>query len=357
MRRPSRQGLAPVRISGDREVACVHPLKDNFLTPNKPTLVKKHHNGEAICPFLNAARLITSMIIVLSVTGDAGAQDLKDKITDFFDAVRRGNHATIPTEFSGSDEQAFELLQPFLSDSNERVALKAHEVVFYVSSRSAAPETRAAGICTLISACNNARPFIRPTVLELLRQFRKSEFPTQAKDSLRRFVRMETAPSEDLIKMAGFLDLNDLIPRIRPWSQPGNPTGRRWAALLSLARMGDAFAIRDVMQRVRKLPVNDDLVYKIFPDLVYTRQPEAIAYMVEVLSDDQYDCISADVEKERPIPCGFRVMEQLASVIDSFPIQLDEGGDLITDHYPEALEQSRDWFIANKTFTILSDRY
>lgn len=357
MRRPSRQGLAPVCTSGDRDAACVHPHKDDFLTPDKPSLIKKSHNGKDFFSFLNAACLIISMIIVLSMTGDAEAQDLKDNITEFFDAVRRGSHPNIPTEFSGSDEQALELLQPFLSDSNERVALKAHEVVFYVSSLSATPTTRAAGICTLMSACNSARPVIRPTALELLRQFRKSEFPTQAKDSLRRFIRMETAPSEDLIKMAGFLDLHDLIPRIRPWSQPGNPTGRRWAALLSLARMGDAFAIRDVMQRVKKLPVNDDLVYKIFPDLVYTRHPEAIAYMVQVLSDDQHHCISADVEKERPIPCGYRVMEQLAGVIESFPLQLDEGGDLATDHYPEALKQSRDWFIANKTFTILSDRY
>ena len=360
MRRPSRQGLIPVCISGDRKLsapACFKTPDQNFCLPDNLPLRRRHDNYGSIFYFAKAAHAIALMIIVLSLACDAGAQNLKDEAKIFFDAVRLGGHPTIPLRFSQNEGHAFEILQPYLGDSVEQVALKAYQIVFHVSSRSVVPAVRAEGITTLAAACSNVVPSIRSTAVELLRHFRKNEFPSAAKDSLRKYIRSETNPLDDLMKMAGFLHLSDLIPKIRPWSQPGNPAMRRWAALLTLARMGDSFAITDIMQRVKKLPVNDDLIYRIFPDLVYTRRSEAIAYMVEVLSNDQYECVSADLERERPIPCGYRVMEQLAPIIAHFPVQVDEAGDLETGHYPEALAQSRQWFMLNKTYTILNDRY
>jgi hypothetical protein len=360
MRRPSRQGLIPVYISGDREMSAPADFKSpdqNPCLPDNLPLGKKHNNYRNIFYLLKAPHAIASIIIVFSLVCDADAQILKDKAKHFFDAVRLGNYPTIPTLFSQNEEHAFEILQPYLVDSVEQVALKAYQIVLHVSSRSRVPAVRAEGITILVAACNNVRPSIRSTAMEMLRQFRRDEFPSAAKDSLRKCIQEQSTPLEDVMKMAGFLHLPDLIPQIRPWSQPGNLATRRWAALLSLARMGDSFAITDIMQRVKKLPVNDDLVYRIFPDLVYTRRPEAIAYMVEVLTDDQYECVSADLEHERPIPCGFRVMEQLAPIIAHFPVQIDEGGDLETDDYPGALQQSRKWFMLNKTYTILTDRY
>lgn len=359
MRRPSRQGLIPVCIPGHRKLSAPADFKvpeQNFCLPGNLPLGKRQDKYSSTFHFLKAAHAIASIFIVLSLVCDADAQNMKGEARNFFDAVRVGSHPMMP-ELLLHEKHAFEILQPYLADSVQQVALKAYQILSHVSSRSVVPAVRAEGITTLVTACNDVRPFIQSTAIELLSQFRVDEFPSAAKDSLRNYFQGEKTPSEDLMKMAGFLGLSDLISRIRPWSQPGNPSTRRWAALLSLARMGDSFAIKDIMQRVKKLPVNDDLVYKIFPDLVYTRQPEAIAYMVEVLSDDQYACVSADLERERPIPCGYRVIEQLAPIIAHFPVQVDEGGDLETHHYPAALEESRQWFLRNKTYTILNDRY
>lgn len=109
--------------------------------------------------------------------------------------------------------------------------------------------------------------------------------------------------------------------------------------------------------RVKKLPVNDDVVYQVFPDLIYTRQQEAIAYLVTALDSDATDCLSADAERQTPISCGYRIMEQLAAIIEGYPLILGESGDIITGDYPAALNIVRKWFQINQTYSIRNDRF
>jgi len=138
---------------------------------------------------------------------------------------------------------------------------------------------------------------------------------------------------------------------------PGNGQSIRWASLVSLARLGDASAIEEVDRRARKLPVNDDVVYSIFPDLVYTHNKQIIAYMVEVLQRDDAICMSADAERQAQIPCGYRIMEQLAPVIKGYPLQLDASDDIKTDDYVAALKTVREWFTKHPNYEILKDKY
>jgi hypothetical protein len=162
---------------------------------------------------------------------------------------------------------------------------------------------------------------------------------------------------EELLRLIGFLELTDLKESIRPYTQIGNSQATRWAAIVSLARMNDVAATEEMMRRARKLAVSDDIIYKIFPDLAYSRCPEAIAYMVEALQSDEKNCLSADAENEQAIPCGYRIMEQLAPVIDGYPLQLDGSGDLKTTDYIAALKTVREWFAKHPNYKILRDRY
>jgi hypothetical protein len=112
-----------------------------------------------------------------------------------------------------------------------------------------------------------------------------------------------------------------------------------------------------MMRRARKLPVNDDVIYSIFPDLVYTRNKEAVSYMIEVLQRDDATCMSADAERQAPIPCGYRVMEQLAPIIKGYPLALDASGDIKTNDYVAALKTVREWFTKHPNYEILKDKY
>jgi hypothetical protein len=91
---------------------------------------------------------------------------------------------------------------------------------------------------------------------------------------------------------------------------------------------------------------------------VFTRHTDAIAYMVEALNSDEQNCLTADAEREVPIPCGYRIMEQLASIIEKYPLTLDPGGDLKTKEYPLALKTVREWFDKHgRNYVINRDRY
>jgi hypothetical protein len=50
-------------------------------------------------------------------------------------------------------------------------------------------------------------------------------------------------------------------------------------------------------------------------------------------------------------------MEQLARVIDGFPLAVGEGGDVITADYPTALTLVRKWFRMNNNYHILENRF
>ena len=291
--------------------------------------------------------------------GPCCAQETKELMSQYFSEVQPGNHPPAPKVFFTPENNSttLKLLKPYLHDTLQAVRAKAGQMVHSIGSGASATEIRKGAVDMLIGACSDKDPEDNDRILEYLQHYRKQDFTSIARDGIETLVRTEPEYFDRILKLAGFLDLRNLIHEIRPWTEPGNPAQIRWAALLSLARMGDTYSITEVMRRVRRLPLNDDVVYRIFPDLCYTRQREAIDYVIEALHTNEKNCLSADAERGISIPCGYRIMEQLAPVIAGFPLTLENSGDLKTDNYPEALEKVRAWFMTNKTYTILNDTW
>lgn len=341
MRRPSRQGLIPV------------------CKPGINISSAKLYSQEKIIGFTLPLVSYLHLLILIASSFMSGAQDLRQGTHEYFNQVRKGHYPPTPHAFPATahEQEALDILLPFLKDSATTVREKAYELVYTVSSNSDNSFLRNDGVVILLGASSDPDAGLRATALQLLSRFHNIDFNLSARDSLRKMIRSKISPLHRLIKLGGFLGLTDLVPDIQRMSQPGNPSQLRWSALQSLARMGQPGAIKDMMERVKRLPINDDLVYKVFPDLIFTRQREPIAYVVEALQSDQKNCLSADVEREVAIPCGYRIMEQLAPVIEDFPLKLDESGDLITRDYPAALDIVRQWFRIHETYTILNDRY
>jgi len=194
--------------------------------------------------------------------------------------------------------------------------------------------------------------------LDYLTNYFQADFTLVAKDSVRNLFKKRTPHFDQLLKLVGFLSLTDLTEEVRLFTKPGaGSQSIRWSALVSLTRMGDFDAANEMMRRVKKLPVNDDIIYKLFPDLAYSRNPEAINYMIEGMRSDEKNCLSADAEKEEPIPCGYRIMEQLAPVIENYPLTLDASGDIKTKDYVAALKTVREWFVKHPDFKIRQDNF
>ena len=290
---------------------------------------------------------------------DVLAQEWKATIDTYFTSIRTGSSPPLPEEANNAEhsDHILDSIQPYFRDSTESVRIKSYEMCYYIATQSTVPAVRIKSVELLLSACTTRDPKTTGIILDMLRTLDKKDFSQTAKAEVRQFLQDKVPHLNEWIKLAGFLNLRKLIPHIRAYSQPGNPQPRRWAALLSLARMHEQWAAAEILLRVKRLPLNDDLVYRIFPDLVFTRQRSAIDHMIEVLHQDHASCLSADAEKEETIPCGYRIMEQLAPIIDGFPVTTGEGGDIVTSDYEEALSMVRRWFHTHKNYHLLINRY
>lgn len=288
------------------------------------------------------------------------SQPVVQSLNSYFTEVRAGKYPAIPQEVTKPENAkvVISALPAYQKDTLFTVRSKAFSITRAVGVKAKQPAIRQESVQQLINGGRDKDSGIVGSVLGNLTEFRKEDFTIVAKDSLRSLFKSKPAHLHQLVKLIGFLELNDLQSDLRAISQQNNAGKRdRWAAQLALARMGDQMMIQNILERVKKLPINDDLVYEVFPDLIYTRQMEAISYLTRVLFSDENNCETADAEREAKIPCAYRVMEQLAPVIENYPFALDASGDVKTKDYVAALKKVREWFRQQKEYKILKDTY
>jgi HEAT repeat protein len=281
--------------------------------------------------------------VLIFVTCFSHAQSVSDGVNQY---IRDTNARTIPDALlkEASAPEVITSASLFFQDTLSQIRMKAFSLINTIGIQSKKVNVRQEAVNKLVQASRDTDGGNVGTIWTSLSRFNKEDFSAAAKDSLKNRFRRKPAHMNELLKLMGYLEMKDMTEEIRPLSSSANTNKRdRWAALLSLARMGDAASVQSLMQRVRKLPVNDDVVYEVFPDLAYTRQPDAISYMVTALNSDEKNCLSADAENEIAIPCAYRVMEQLAPVIEGYPLQLDASGDVKTKDYEKALVTVRNW--------------
>ncbi|MBL0739666.1 hypothetical protein [Chryseolinea lacunae] len=310
-------------------------------------------------PPQTALTMLVLIVVMLQATS-LSAQQLPEQLRLYFAEVRQGHYPPIPKPLSISENSKTMVgaLSAYLNDTLPEVRSKAYTIVQLAGKNARDFSVRQQAVSHLLAGCNDLDVGNRGTAIGYLKTFRKEDFTAAAKDSLRSLFNRKGPHINELIRLIGWLELKDMIEAIRPYTKPGNTQPIRWASLVSLTRMNDEAATTEMMRRVSKFPVNDNVVYELFPDLIYSRHPIAIAYMVDVLNSDAENCLSADAEREAPIPCGYRVMEQLAPIIEKYPLTLDESGDLKTKDYTTALQTVRAWFAKNaKTYVINRDLF
>ncbi|HEY3429565.1 MAG TPA: hypothetical protein VGK39_02740 [Cyclobacteriaceae bacterium] len=296
-------------------------------------------------------------IIILIFTASNLFSQSAVKLDSYFSQLRSGKSPNIPVEVYKPENAKSTLaaLSVYSKDTLDIVRSKAALIARAVGTRSAVSAIRQQSVTHLIQAANDKSTGYAGSALNYLTEFKKTDFTKAHRDSLTSLFRRNPPYIDVLAKLAGFLEIKELQNELFAMSQQ-TTLGRkeRWSAILALARMNDERAVNDMMSRVKRMPVTDGVVYEVFPDMVYTRRPEAIAYMVEALNSDAKNCNSADAEREARIPCAYRVMEMLAPVVEGYPLKLDESGDVDVKDYPTALQLTRDWFTKNKNYKIVT---
>ena len=193
----------------------------------------------------------------------------------------------------------------------------------------------------------------RYRAIKSLQQLPKNAFDKNAQQLIINEIREAPAHLGELMKLAGYLQINEAKPLIRAIADSSRFSYRdRWTAYLALTRMNDEQAATFVYGKVSTLMVSDAFVYDIVPQVIYTRDRKLFDYLITVLNDDTPYCTSANPENEVRIPCGYRIMEALAPVIENYPLRLTASGDLDTGNYEKALTDIRRWFREHKNYEI-----
>lgn len=171
--------------------------------------------------------------------------------------------------------------------------------------------------------------------------FNSSDF-----DSISTLITANASNYKDLVELAGYLNRDRFIPPIRAvFPNTRNFTKpEQWATYKTLARLGDKDALDYCLKRISALPVNDQVVDVLYPDLIYLHRKEAIDLIIKELFTDKPLCTSTNPNSDGKILCGYRIMELLAPVIVDFPVKLLPSGDLDCKDYRKTLKRVRGWF-------------
>ena len=246
----------------------------------------------------------------------------------------------------------------YLHDSVAVVCEHAYLLAKLIGKKSQWAPTRKQVVRWLIAGTRDENTGNAGAALRFLTEFQKNDFTRSSKDSLLSLLHNKQPHIETLAKLIGFLEIKDSESILDNLSQ-NIKLGRkeRWACTLALARLGNVTASQNVISAIKQIQVDDALVYQVFPDLIYTRSKHVFAYLLEQLNNNSKNCSSGDVEQDENIPCAYRIMELMTSVIVDFPLKQDITGDIMTTNYEASLRLARDWFSKNPGYKLLKENF
>ena len=286
------------------------------------------------------------IILFLVAVFTVNAQSIVD-LQSYMMAVRTGTTQPLPASVLADTqniEKILQALQPYYADSLPTVRAKAYNITARLGQKTQQPGTRQLVVTQLINAITDKDTGIGGNASDALAEFVTEDFNASHKAKIVALLTQQISHKDQLVKVAGYLNLREAQPTLKQLVQPGNDRKARWAAYLALARMGEQKELQYVVKTIAAMPLNDDVVYEMVPDLIYTRQKPAFDYLFTIINSDKASCTSADPDANDNILCGYRTMEYIAPYIKNFPLPVEEG-ELVVDDYEQALKEVRAWYV------------
>jgi hypothetical protein len=311
---------------------------------------------------LNNAKTL-SLTLSLFLTINISAQQNKvNKVLDDIrlqltsDKKKQVNEEILFTP--GNEQFVLTGIKPWYNDTLKDIRYRALTITARMGLKSQEPAYRQEAVRLVVQAGNDKDVALAGSAINYLTHFNRRDFTKEACDSLVAQLKKQTPHFDILVRLAGFLDLKEQIPFLQNKLSGGkNSTKIQWNINLALARMGSESNTKSILDLTKGYPVDDNIMYNILPDLVYTRQKPVFNFLLEILYSDKKNCTSANPNFSGHILCGYRVMEALAAVVKDFPIKTRLSGSLITQDYDKALQTTRDWFKEHKDYELKKDIY
>lgn len=188
-----------------------------------------------------------------------------------------------------------------------------------------------------------------------LKTFPREAFPSATESQLKRLLSNEVGGKKDYILLAGFMGKNALLDDLVGQSLT---SAEKQALNLARVRVGNDLKRANLLKNIARYPVDDEFVYTVVPLLIYTRQREVIDFIWQQVVTENLACSPADAETSGRIDCAARLVEYLAPIIEDFPVDHDEEGNLLTQDYARAIAEIRRWYAVHSAdYRIITNTY
>jgi hypothetical protein len=187
-----------------------------------------------------------------------------------------------------------------------------------------------------------------------MKYFKKNEFTTAVLENLEIIILNRPQYCSDAILMYGFaapVTKSSFLKQAQQF-QKYSKTDQRNVSL-ALVRMGDQEEVKLFLDELNTKPINDIFVQALLTDLTYTRNSKVFTILLNALANDVPACSSANNDSDEKILCAYRILEQIAPYINSFPIAINKYNEIEGD-YPTALATAKLWYDQNKDKTTLN---
>ncbi len=242
-------------------------------------------------------------------------------------------------------------LSGFYKDSLPLIRQKAYYLT-YKKGSSGKKNIKTEAVSILVKGCKDKSGSVVGQNISFLQEFSPLAFNEQAKATINELlIKRQMSHFKSLVLLAGYIGTGQELMK-KKLLQEETSRERKWAYSLALARMGDEDRISFCVAKVKQMPLNNNTVEFLIPELVYMRKKQAIAYCIEIISSNEKACFSPNPDKPQEILCGYRVMELIAPVIVDFPFNTDATGSIDTNDYEGALKSVRNWFEEQQDYLI-----
>lgn len=306
--------------------------------------------------------LISLLLLHFIVLYGYGKDPIPDKeIEKYFTSILKNNSYSLSSDAIKNCDalKLLKLANKNYSNTDAGIRYKIIDLVKRKAGFVSDSETRSKYAEFLVMAINDPDSGNSGIASKSLTKFKASEFSKTAKDTLHALLKRKVFHYPQVVKLAGFVQPDGCSQYLEQklGADSTLTTSDLWATHLALARMGKESSIQYCLNKVKSMPVNDNTVTYLFPDLVYTRQLPCIQVVLDQLNTDNPNCNSPNPDNDAKISCAYKILEMVAPVIIGFPVKTDKYNELETDNYDQALATARNWIASNEQWQFDNEIY
>jgi hypothetical protein len=237
-------------------------------------------------------------------------------------------------------------IQTYLNHKDEKIRTFIYQILFELIKKEKDLRAKRDGVFVLMD-----RGLVDPDagntyrVLDYLDEFPLECFDNRIKSRLASIIMQKPSHFSKMILLTGKIEIIELINyfELNLADKTKISPSEFWSINLALARMGDETKADYCVKRIKAIGINDEVVFRLVPDLIYTRQKMAFDYLLNEIMNGNLNCTSTDPDHEVAIICAYRLIEMIAPFIKDFPVGVTESGELAASNYEEALITVRSW--------------